>query len=79
MADKKIIVEREDLTSLSSHIREKSGSEAANLTWPTGFINEVDNISTGVDISGVTASAADILYDKKTFDINGDLVTGTIQ
>ena len=79
MAEKKIIVEREDLSSLSSHIREKSGSEAASLTWPTGFINEVDNISTGVDISGVTASAADILYDKKTFDINGDLVTGTIQ
>lgn len=79
MIDKKIIVEREDLSSLSSHIRTKSGTDALTLVWPTGFINEVDNISTGVDVSGVTATAGDIVSPAKTFDLNGDLVTGTIQ
>lgn len=79
MIDKKIIVEREDLSSLSSHIRTKSGTDALTLVWPTGFINEVDNISTGVDVSGVTATAGDIISPAKTFDLNGELVTGTIQ
>ena len=79
MADKKIIVEREALSSLSSHIRTKSGSEALTLTWPQGFIDEVDNISTGVDVTGVTATAGDIVGPAKTFDLNGNLVTGTIQ
>lgn len=79
MIDKKIIVEREDLSSLSSHIRTKSGTNASTLIWPQDFINEVDNISTGVDVSGVTATAGDIISPAKTFDLNGELVTGTIQ
>ena len=78
MSTKKIVVNREDLSSLSSHIRAKSGTEALTLIWPTGFISEIDNISTGTDVSGVTASENDILENVYTFNTSGQLVEGTI-
>ena len=78
MPDKKIIVERQDLSSLSSHIREKAGLETNSLIWPNGFINAVDNIKTGVDVSGVTAQASNIQSGYYTFDNSGELVRGTM-
>ena len=47
MASNKIIVDREDLSSLSELIREKAGSNADSLIWPNGFIDTVDEIENG--------------------------------
>lgn len=58
MASNKIIVDREDLSSLSELIREKAGSSADSLIWPNGFIDTVDEIESGGGSSGETDSTS---------------------
>lgn len=60
-------------------IRAKTGSNAA-IEWDedTGFADDIAAISAGVDVSGVTATPADVLSPKVFVDENGDEQTGTI-
>ena len=40
--------------------------------------SEIEGIETGADVSGVTASASDVVKGKKFVDSNGELVEGTV-
>lgn len=77
MANGIYAVKGSDLSTLANHIRTKSETNST-LIWPDDFVDAVDAISTGVDVSGVTASKENIQNGYYTFDTNGQLVGGTM-
>ena len=72
----KYSIEDTTLTGIGDAIRAKEGS--------TGVIpvpeipSRIAAIQTGPDVSGVTATAADVLTGKKFVDSAGTVVTGTL-
>ena len=49
-----------ELESIANAIRTKGGTQA-QLTYPTGFVTAINNISTGVDVSDTTATPGQVL------------------
>ena len=61
---------------IAAAIREKTGD--AQAMKPVDFPEKIGNISTGADVSGVTATAADVLEGKTIVDASGNEVAGSI-
>lgn len=62
---------------IASAIREKTGD--AEKMKPADFPEKISGIETGVDVSGVTATAADVLEGKTIVDSDGHSVEGSIK
>ena len=65
------------LTALSNSIKAKNPNYTGNLSLAK-MKEAVDNISSGVDTSVITATAADCLSTKKILLADGSLVSGSI-
>lgn len=61
---------------IASAIREKTGD--AEKMKPAEFPEKISEIETGVDVSGVTATAADVLEGKTIVDADGNVVAGAM-
>lgn len=61
---------------IASAIREKTGD--AEKMKPAQFPEKISEIETGADVSGVTATAADVLQGKTIVDADGNEVEGSI-
>lgn len=61
---------------IASAIREKTGE--AQAMKPADFPERISGISTGTDVSGVTATAADVLVGKTIVDASGNEVEGSM-
>lgn len=62
--------------NIASAIREKTGD--AGKIKPAEFPEKISGISSGTDVSGVTATAADVLEGKTIVDASGNEVEGSI-
>ncbi len=68
-----------DMTSVADAIRAKGGA-TEKMAWPAGFVSAVEGLQAGgADVSGVTATEADVLAGKKFVDSGGTLTTGTLE
>lgn len=61
---------------IASAIREKTGD--AEKMKPAQFPEKISEIETGADVSGVTATAEDVLNGKKFVDAGGNVIDGTM-
>ena len=61
---------------IASAIREKTGD--AEKMKPAQFPEKISEIETGADVSGVTATAEDVLNGKKFVDARGNVIDGTM-
>lgn len=61
---------------IASAIREKTGD--AEKMKPAKFPEKISEIETGADVSGVTATAEDVLNGKKFVDAGGNVIDGTM-
>lgn len=66
-----------ELGSIADAIRSK-GRTYAPLTYPDDFVDAIDAIVLGVDVSRTTASPSTVLYGYKFFKSNGVIAEGTI-
>lgn len=66
-----------DLTSVAIAIRTKGGT-SASLSFPSGFVSAIGDISTGTDVSDTTASAGDVLSGKYFYTSDGTKTQGSI-
>lgn len=69
-----------DLTGLADAIREKGGT-SAELTWPAGFQQAVEDIPSGVELPVLTnpGDAAKLLEGYQLIDGDGNVVEGEIE
>lgn len=70
-----VIMPRSDYTKACDMVRNKLGQET--LIKSGEFVDKLNEIK-DVDISGVTATANDVLIGKKIVDSNGNIIDGTI-
>lgn len=72
------IATTEQFTATANAIRAKM-STTATIMWneATGFADDINNISTGVDTTDANATTGDIL-DGKTAYVNGEKITGSL-
>lgn len=70
-------IKKNTLEATAEAIRNKTGIK--EKIKPTDFPKKISEIETGVDISGVTARAQDVLKGKTIVDSSGNTVEGTIQ
>ena len=67
-----------ELGSIADAIRSKGGTYAP-LTYPDDFVDAINDIVLGVDVSRTTAIPSTVLYGYKFFKSNGVIAEGTIQ
>lgn len=70
------LIQDTTLTAIAESIREKTGETGA-LT-PTQMATKIEDMQLGSDVSGVTATAGDVLSPKIFVNNSGEEVTGTI-
>ena len=66
-----------ELTNVANAIRSKGGT-SASLVYPNGFVNAINDIDTGVDLSGDTVTPSDVLSGVSFHDRNGTQQTGNM-
>ena len=66
-----------ELASVAAAIRSKGGT-LAPLTYPNGFVDAIDAIVLGVDVSNTTAIPSTVLSGYKFYKSNGFIATGTM-
>ena len=66
-----------ELGSIADAIRSKSGTYAP-LTYPDDFVDTINAIVLGVDVSKTTAVPSTVLYGYKFFKSNGVIAEGTM-
>ena len=73
----KYVTTDQSLSAVANAIRVKGGTTEP-LVYPTGFVNAIDNISAGTDVSDTTATESDVLNGKYFYTANGIKTQGSI-
>lgn len=71
-----VLIDENTMTSIGNAIRSKTGKTSKML--PAIMPQEILNISTGADVSGVTATPSEVLSGSKFVNSSGVLKTGTM-
>lgn len=66
-----------ELTQVADAIREKGGT-SEELEFPDGYVDAIQDISVGTDVSDTTATAGDVLNGKEFYAADGTKTQGTI-